>query len=72
MSPKLYGNRYSDPGTRVPTDLLSNAIRWESVRAAVFRKQENLEGLKQCLDLMRVYEIRKMDECAEQTEKVFK
>lgn len=70
MSPKLYGTHYSDPGTRVPTDLLPNAIRWESARAAIFKQQENLEGLKQCLALKRVYEIRKMDEWVEQTEEV--
>ena len=72
MSPKLYGTRYSDPGTRVPTDLLPNAIRWESARAAIFRRQEDVKGLKQCLALKRIYEIRKMDEGVEQTEEVFK
>jgi|TARA_B100000035_G_C20983164_1_gene546476 hypothetical protein len=70
MSPKLYGTRYSDPGSRVPTDLLPKAIRWESARAAIFKQQEDLEGLKQCLALKRVYEIRKMDEWVEETEEV--
>ncbi len=39
MSTKLNGNRYSPEGSRVPTDLLPTAIRYEAARAVIFEQQ---------------------------------
>ena len=33
MSTKLNGRHYSKPGTRVPTSLLQEALRWENFRS---------------------------------------
>ena len=38
MSTKLNGNRYSPEGSRVPTDLLPTAIRYEAARAVIFEE----------------------------------
>ena len=35
MSTKLNGNRYSAAGTRVPTDLLPTAIRYEAALSLI-------------------------------------
>ena len=41
MSPKLKGNRLSPEGSRVPTDCLPHAIRYEAARAIIFEQQGN-------------------------------
>ena len=63
MSTKLNGNRYSAAGTRVPTDLLPKAIRYETARAAIFEEQGNFVRANDCLRLKRYYERRAMEEC---------
>ena len=65
MSIKLNGNRYSPEGSRVPTDLLPKAIRYEAARAAVFERQGKPDHASECLKLKRFYERRAMEECAE-------
>ena len=63
MSSILNGNRYSPEGSRVPTDLLPKAIRYETARARIFERQGNLDDSNDCLRLKRYYERRAMDEC---------
>ena len=63
MSSILNGNRYSPEGSRVPTDLLPKAIRYETARAVIFERQGNLDDSNDCLRLKRYYERRAMDEC---------
>ena len=63
MSTKLNGNRYSPQGSRVPTDMLPNAIRYEAARAVIFERQGNFVRANQCLALKRYYERRAMEEC---------
>ena len=63
MSTKLNGNRYSPSGSRVPTDLLPTAIRYEAARAVIFEDWGNFVRANQCLALKRYYERRAMEEC---------
>ena len=63
MSTKLNGNRYSAAGTRVPTDLLPTAIRYEAARAVLFEQWGNFVRANDCLRLKRLYERRAMEEC---------
>ena len=63
MSTKLNGNRYSPEGSRVPTDLLPKAIRYEAARAVVFEQQGKPNHASECLKLKRFYERRAMEEC---------
>ena len=63
MSSILNGNKYSPEGSRVPTDLLPKAIRYETARAVIFERQGNLDDSNDCLRLKRYYERRAMDEC---------
>lgn len=63
MSVKLNGNRYSPMGSRVPTDLLPTAIRYENARAVLFDKLGDHERATECLMLKRRYERRAMEEC---------
>ena len=63
MSTKLNGNRYSPEGSRVPTDMLPNAIRYETARAVIFEQQGNFVRANDCLRLKRYYERRAMEEC---------
>jgi hypothetical protein len=63
MSTKLNGNRYSPEGSRVPTDLIPAAIRYEAARAVIFERQANFVRANQCLALKRYYEHRAMEEC---------
>ena len=63
MSTKLNGNRYSPEGSRVPTDMLPNTIRYEAARAAIFEQQGNFARANDCLKLKRYYERRAMEEC---------
>ena len=63
MSTKLNGNRYSAAGTRVPTDLLPTAIRYEAARAVIFEEWGNFVRANDCLRLKRLYERRAMEEC---------
>ena len=63
MSTKLNGNRYSPEGSRVPTDLLPKAIRYEMARAVIFEEQGNFVRANDCLRLKRYYERRAMEEC---------
>ena len=63
MSSILNGNKYSPEGSRVPTDLLPKAIRYETARAVIFREQGNFVRANDCLRLKRYYERRAMEEC---------
>ena len=63
MSTKLNGNRYSPAGSRVPTELLPTAIRYEAARAVIFEDWGNFVRANQCLALKRYYERRAMEEC---------
>jgi len=63
MSSLLNGNKHSAAGSRVPTDLLPMAIRYEAARAGVFEQQGNFVRANDCLRLKRLYERRAMEEC---------
>ena len=63
MSSILNGNKFSAAGSRVPTDLLPKAIRYEMARAAIFEEQGNFVRANDCLRLKRYYERRAMEEC---------
>ena len=63
MSSILNGNRYSPEGSRVPTNLLPTAIRYETARAIIFEQQGNFVRANDCMRLKRYYERRAMDEC---------
>ena len=63
MSTKLNGNKYSPVGSRVPTDLLPTAIRYEAARAVLFEQWGNFVRANECLRLKRYYERRAMEEC---------
>ena len=63
MSSILNGNKYSPEGSRVPTDLLPKAIRYEMARAVIFEQTGNLVQANDCLRLKRYYERRDMEEC---------
>ena len=67
MSTKLNGNRLSPAGSRVPTDLLPTAIRYEAARAVLFEQSGNFVRANDCLRLKRYYERRAMEECIDQT-----
>lgn len=62
MSVKLNGNKFSPMGTRVPTDLLPTAIRYENARAMVFEQLGQHERARECLVLKRFYERRNIEE----------
>ena len=63
MSSILNGNKCSPQGSRVPTDLLPKAIRYETARAVIFEEQGNFVRANDCLRLKRHYERRAMEEC---------
>ena len=63
MSSILNGNKNSQEGSRVPTDLLPPAIRYEAARAAIFEDWGNFVKANDCLRLKRHYERRAMEEC---------
>ena len=63
MSTKLNGSKYSPAGSRVPTELLPTAIRYEAARAVIFEIWGNYVRANQCLALKRYYERRAMEEC---------
>ena len=63
MSSILNGNKNSREGSRVPTDLLPPAIRYEAARAAIFEDWGNFVKANDCLRLKRYYERRAMEEC---------
>mgnify|MGYP001233110563 FL=1 len=63
MGSILNGNRNSREGSRVPTDLLPTAIRYEAARAVIFEQQGNFVRANDCLRLKRYYERRAMEEC---------
>ena len=65
MSSILNGNKNSREGSRVPTDLLPPAIRYEAARAAIFEDWGNFVKANDCLRLKRYYEQRAMEECTE-------
>ena len=62
MSTKLNGNRLSPAGSRVPTDLLTTAIRYEAARAVIFEQWGSFVRANDCR-LKRYYEHRAMEEC---------
>ena len=63
MSTKLNGNKFSAAGTRVPTDLLPTAIRYEAARAVLFDQFGQHSKARECDKLKRYYERRSMEEC---------
>lgn len=63
MASILNGNKHSPKGSRVPTDLLPKAIRYEMARAVIFEEQGNFVRANDCLRLKRYYERRKREEC---------
>jgi hypothetical protein len=65
MSSLLNGSRLSPAGSRVPTDLLPPAIRYEAARAAIFEDWGNFVQANDCLRLKRLYERRAMEECSD-------
>ena len=65
MSTKLNGTRYSPAGSRVPTELLPTAIRYERARAVVFEQLGQFSRANECARLKRYYEKRAMEECAQ-------
>ena len=65
MSTKLNGSKYSPAGSRVPTELLPTAIRYERARAVVFEQLGQFGRANECVRLTRIYEQRAMEECAE-------
>ena len=65
MSSILNGNKNSREGSRVPTDLLPPAIRYEAARAAIFEDWGNFVKANDCLRLKRYYEQRAMEECSD-------
>ena len=65
MSTKLNGNKFSPSGSRVPTDLLPTAIRYEAARAVIFEIWGNYVRANDCLRLKRYYERRVMEECVD-------
>ena len=65
MSSILNGNKFSAAGSRVPTDLLPKAIRYEMARAVIFEEQGNFVRANDCLRLKRYYERRAMEECSD-------
>ena len=64
MSNILNGNKYSPKGSRVPTDMLPNAIRYETARAVIFEDWGDFVSANDCLRLKRYYEHRAMEECS--------
>lgn len=64
MSTKLNGSKYSPAGSRVPTELLPTAIRYERARAVVFEQLGQFSQANECRRLTRVYEQRAFDECS--------
>ena len=65
MRTKLNGTRYSPAGSRVPTELLPTAIRYERARAVVFEQLGQFSQANECVRLKRYYEQRAMEECSE-------
>ena len=65
MSTKLNGTRYSPAGSRVPTELLPTAIRYERARAVVFEQLGQFSRANECARLKRYYEKRAREECSE-------
>ena len=65
MSSILNGNKNSREGSRVPTDLLPPAIRYEAARAAIFENWGNFVKANDCIRLKRYYERRAMEECSD-------
>lgn len=63
MSSILNGNKNSREGSRVPTDLLPPAIRYEAARAVIFEDWGDYIRANECLGLKRHYERRAMEEC---------
>jgi hypothetical protein len=47
-------------GSRVPTELLPTAIRYENARAMVFEQFGQRQRADECLALKRIYERRSM------------
>lgn len=64
MGSILNGNKYSPEGSRVPTDLLPNAIRYEAARANIFRGWGNFDKAEECLRLKAYYVRRAQEECS--------
>jgi hypothetical protein len=65
MSNVLNGGKYSPEGSRVPTNLLPNAIRWEAARAQLFHIFDRVDEADHCTKMVRFYQQRAMDETVE-------
>ena len=62
MPETLRPRRLAPIGSRVPTNLLPNAIRWERVRARLFSELGDTQRARQATGLIFYYEKRVMDE----------
>ena len=65
MSTKLNGRHTSRPGSRVPTSLLNEAIRWETFRESLCPVLGLHEFGQEAAGLKRNYERRLFDEVGE-------
>lgn len=63
MTITLKGTKRTPAGSRVPTELLPNAIRWEKARAQIFSALGDTKNAHQATGLAFYYEKRAMDEC---------
>ncbi len=63
MTITLKGTKRTPAGSRVPTDLLPNAIRYEKARAQIFFALGDTDNAHQATGLAFYYEKRAMDEC---------
>jgi len=63
MTITLNGNKNSRAGSRVPTPLLPNAIRWEKARAQLFFAWGCKDKAHEASGLAFHYEKRAMEEC---------
>nr|AFX83891.1 hypothetical protein MedDCM-OCT-S19-C1-cds53 [uncultured Mediterranean phage MEDS2 group]BAR39091.1 hypothetical protein [uncultured Mediterranean phage uvMED] len=54
---------YKRTGSRVPTPLLPNAIRWEKARAKLFTAWNQPDEASRATGLAFYYEKRAMQEC---------
>lgn len=62
MSVQLNGNKFSPMGSRVPTELLPTAIRYENARAVLFDQLGQYSKARECEKLKHYYERRSMSE----------
>ena len=67
MGSILNGNKHSLKCSRVPTELLASAVRYEAARAAIFERQGKHLSAKDAMELMHYY----YDRCKQEGVKLF-